>query len=69
MAEFPGLHITITDMRRAGYCVSGIRRWSAQHGIDFAALVRNGISADELVTKGDHHARRVVESVLERGDG
>lgn len=61
--------ITITDIRKAGYCVAGVRQWSATHGINFADLIKNGIPADELLAKGDEHAQRVIDSKLERERG
>lgn len=32
--------ITIEDIRRAGYCTRGARRWFSDNGLDFAASLR-----------------------------
>jgi hypothetical protein len=62
----PDLIITITDARRAGYCVRGIKAWAERHQFDFRAFLANGISANELLTAGDALATRVVARKLGR---
>lgn len=53
--------ITIDDVRKAGICVAGARRWFNQHGIPFNQFIKDGIDADELIALGDDMARRVVD--------
>jgi hypothetical protein len=62
-----GLIITITDIRRAGFCPSGIREWFEGKGFDFRDVLKNGISATRLLATGDGRAERVVASVIRRG--
>jgi hypothetical protein len=59
------LTITITDVRRAGYCASGARKWFEAHGFDFRQVIKNGVSAEALLATGDGLAERVVR--LTRG--
>lgn len=58
--------VTIDDVRRAGYCVAGARRWFATHEIDFADFLRNGLPAEEFVARGDELAKQVVDKKFER---
>ena len=62
----PDLHITVNDVRKAGYCVAGQKLWFKTHGLDFARFLRIGISAEDLIANGDHLAVQVVEKKLER---
>jgi hypothetical protein len=57
--------ITISDMRAAGHCVSGVRRWFGEQGLDFRDFLLNGIPASTLIATGDAQAQRVVD--LKRG--
>ena len=61
-----GLHITITDVRLAGFCVSGVKRWFDGQPIDFRAFLKNGVTADELLATGDAMAARVVAAKIKR---
>jgi len=53
--------VYIADIRAAGYCVKGARKWFELHGLDFKAFLRDGIDAKELIEKGDGLAKKVVE--------
>jgi hypothetical protein len=66
--DLSALTITISDARKAGYCVSGIRRWwpNQRFPVSFAAFLRDGIAADTFIAGGDDHARNVVEQRLAR---
>lgn len=61
-----GERITITDIRRTGHCVRGIKRWFDGHGLDFKAFLANGIDAEVLLATGDALALQVVAAVRER---
>ena len=61
--------ITINDVRKAGFCTIGARRWFDQHGIPFNQFLRDGISEEEFLTRGDDLARVVVEKKRERERG
>lgn len=61
--------ITITDVRAAGFCVRGIRRWFTDHGWtdqEFRQFLQSGIEAAELIERGDDRARYVVDKKRER---
>lgn len=65
------LHSTPGLGARPGFCSRGARTWAAAHGLDWAAFVRDGIDADELLATGDALAARVVDHArsLRGGDG
>ncbi len=69
--ELTDVVVTIDDVRKAGLCVAGARRWFNGRGIPFNAFLRDGISAAELIERGDGWARTVVDRKLarERADG
>lgn len=60
----PDLVLTVTDASRAGYCARGIKSWFEDHGLDFRAFLKNGISASEL--PDDAFAERVIAKKLGR---
>lgn len=41
--------------------MTGARAWFTRHGLDWAAFVRDGLSAETLEATGDGFALRVVE--------
>jgi hypothetical protein len=61
--------VTITDVRKAGYCVRGIRTWARTNGLDFNDFVKNGIEHERLAALGDAMADRVIALKLERENG
>lgn len=54
------LLIRVDDIRRAGYCATGIRRWFEVQDLDFREFLKNGILATALCASGDAMAERVV---------
>jgi len=54
--------IHIADIRAAGFCVKGARKWFELHGLDFKAFLREGLPAADLIAAGDALARKVVEA-------
>lgn len=61
--------VTITDIREAGFCAGGARRWFESYDLDFRDFVKNGISAEALLATNDSYADRVVEYVRNRDNG
>jgi hypothetical protein len=55
--------ITMDEIRRAGFCASGSRRWFEQHGMDFRKIVREGITVRDLLATKDGNAQHVVDFV------
>lgn len=62
------LIITIEHMRgvpgfgvRPGLCARGGRLWAERQGLDWAAFVRDGIPAEQLLATGDPFALATVE--------
>ena len=58
--------ITVGDIRAAGHCVAGARRWFSGYGLNFATFLREGISVDEFLATGDQLAQDVVKRKRER---
>ena len=57
--------VTIAMARRTGACDAGIQNWCAKTGIDYTkGKTTLGIIADAYRTYPDHHARKIIESVL-----
>lgn len=61
--------ITISDIRAAGHCPSGIKRWFDAQGLDFRDFLKNGIPAKDFLASGDGQAEQVVRRKLERRHG
>lgn len=61
--------VTITDVRRVGYCVAGMRHWAKIHRLDFPDFLTNGISAQRLLDTNDHMAVNIVTKIKEQSDG
>lgn len=60
------LIITISDVRRAGHCVSGARLWFEKNGIDFRDFLKHGIPAADILATGDGQGRQVVDRTIAR---
>lgn len=60
------LIITIADIRKAGLCARGARRWAEAQGIDFARFLKEGVPASVLLATGEAHAVLVVERTRKR---
>lgn len=58
--------VTIQDVRDAGYCGSGARRWFEGYGFDFRAFMKDGLPAETLLATGDALADAVVTKKRER---
>lgn len=67
MTDFDPI-ITITDVRQAGVCVPGARKWAEDHGIDFREFVKSGLRASVLRSHGeDAFLDRMVEAKRKEG--
>lgn len=53
--------VRIEHLRALGYCARGSREFCARHGIDWAALLRHGVSADEIERTGDAMAQAAAQ--------
>jgi len=60
------MRITITDIRKAGHCVSGARRWFETQDMDFRDFLKDGIDSKVLLDTGDAFAVNVVRLKRER---
>lgn len=50
--------VRMCHLRALGYCSRGIRRWCAARGVDYAALLKDGIAVSEIERLGDALADR-----------
>lgn len=55
------VRVFFRHMKALQYCARGVRAFYARHGLDYAALLREGTDGAELLATGDAMARRVVE--------
>ena len=62
------LTITVNDLRKAGYCLAGARRWAQARGLDFRIFVRDGIPASRLRDLNDALADAVISRTEARRD-
>lgn len=60
--------VTISDIRRAGHCVAGARRWFVGSGLDFRKFLQDGIETETLLATGDQLAHDVVNHKRGRTD-
>lgn len=61
--------LTIGDVRRAGYCVRGVRRWFDETGRDFRTFVRDGMAIEEARLIDDAVVQDVIRVKLGENDG
>lgn len=66
MTDLSSVIVTISDVRAAGFCVRGARRWFERHDMSFTEFLSNGCPADKFIEKGDDLAQQVVNHKLER---
>lgn len=60
------MRITIDDIRGAGHCASGARKWFDTQGLDFRGFLKNGIAVEDFLATGDGQALQVVQRKLAR---
>lgn len=61
--------ISIQDVRRAGYCISGAREWCNLREISFRDLVRRGVPASDVENLGDPIVEHILKVKRSEGDG
>lgn len=54
------LIVTISDIRGARFCSSGMRVWFDHHGFDLSRFLREGIPAAQFEATGDALALELV---------
>ena len=63
------LMVTIEDVRQAGLCIPGARRWCRRHDIDWHRLLKDGVEASRLIETRDAMAARAVAMAQRRHHG
>jgi hypothetical protein len=61
-----GERITVDDVRLAGYCSVGAKKWFRAYSLDFKDFLKNGIETDKFLATGDAIAEHIVRSKRER---
>jgi hypothetical protein len=62
----PDIVVTITDVRNAGVCVRGAKRWTQANGLDFAHFLKHGLPASTLLATGDPRVPRAIATAEAR---
>lgn len=60
--------LTVNDARRAGFCVSGIKRKCEALGVNFRAFVRNGLPVEEAEKFNDGSIQKAIEIAKARDE-
>lgn len=60
------LVISVGEIRAAGFCAWGQRRWFEANGFDYHEVLREGVSARAAFETGDAQALHVVELAMKR---
>ena len=53
--------VRMKDLRRLGYCSSGVRAFFERQNLDYSAFLREGIGEDELRATKDGMALAAIE--------
>jgi len=69
LADLSGVRITMTDIRRSGFCAPGLKDWLAEHGFSLADLAADGLSAARVAATGNAFGVRGALTALERVHG
>ena len=63
-------HITVSDLRRLGYCAAGQRQWFKDNGMDFMGFIKHGLPTADFLAQGDALAQEAVDRLTqESGNG
>lgn len=60
--------VTITDVRRAGFCVLGLREWCDTHDVNLRKLVTEGIPESEYQHIDDANLELILRIKSENDD-
>ena len=58
--------LTIHDCRKVGFCVKGVKRACSVHGVDFKAMVREGVPLSDMEKLDDVNVKRACDRARER---
>ena len=61
--------VTARDCFRAGFCVSGMKEWLAERGVDYRAFVRDGLPGAEVEAFGDAMSDLALAQARTRAGG
>jgi hypothetical protein len=50
----------MSDARRAGHCVRGVRAWFHEQGLDFRDFVKNGIALERVAELKDGYGDQII---------
>lgn len=69
LADLAGVRITMTDIRRSGFCAPGLKDWLVEYGFALPELVGEGLSAARVAATGNAFGVRGALTALERVHG
>jgi len=58
--------VRIQDIRDAGFCSRGARRWAAENGWDFRDFLLNGMPVEKMEEHGDYFCLTVAAHVRKK---
>ncbi len=69
ISDLAGVRITMTDIRRSGFCAPGLKDWLAEFGFSLDELVADGLSAAQVAATGNALGVRGAMTAMERVHG
>jgi hypothetical protein len=69
ISDLAGVRITMTDIRRAGFCAPGLLDWLRDYGFSLKELSTIGLSAARVAATGNVFGVRGAMTAMERAYG
>lgn len=66
IGDLAGVRITMTDIRRSGFCAPGLLDWLAEFEFDLAELTSEGLSAARVAATGNAFGVRGAVTAMNR---
>lgn len=54
--------ITTSHARDSGFCVSGIKKYFEQHGLDYRQFIKHGLDEETIASTNTEFSRRIIET-------
>lgn len=61
--------VYVRDAVEIGYCIKGLKEACKRYNLDFRAIVKNGIDADDLLCIDNAMVYNIVEHARKRNSG
>jgi len=69
LSDLAGVRITMTDIRRSGFCAPGLKDWLTEYGFSLVELSQDGLSAARVAATGNAFGVRGAMTAMERVHG